>query len=55
MHMFVLRVAEQPSPKGKLQWATCLPNLSETTLEVRKVWAYPLEVASPSKPRNKYK
>jgi hypothetical protein len=50
MHMLVLRVVERPSPKGKLQWVVGLPDPSETTLEVRDVWAYPLEAASPSKP-----
>jgi hypothetical protein len=49
-HVPVLHVPERPSPKGKLQWVTGPPHPSESTLEVRGVWAYPLEAASPPKP-----
>jgi hypothetical protein len=50
MHVLVLRVVWRPRPKGKLKWVAGLPDLSETTPEVRDIWAYPLEAASPSKP-----
>jgi hypothetical protein len=49
-HMTVLCVPERPSPKGKLQWVIGPPHPSEFTPEVCGVWAYPLEVALPSKP-----
>jgi hypothetical protein len=39
----------QSSPNGKLQWVAG-PHPSESTPEVRGVWGYPLEAASPSKP-----
>jgi hypothetical protein len=48
-YVLVLRVAEPPSPKGKLQWVVCPPHPSEATPEIHDVWAYRLEAASPSK------
>jgi hypothetical protein len=36
--------------RGNLQWVIGLPGPSETTPEVRDIWAYPLEATLPSKP-----
>jgi hypothetical protein len=46
----MLHVPEQNSPNGTLQWVTGASHPPESTLEVRGIWAYPLEAASPSKP-----